>query len=94
MEEDSNKPLSDYTFEEFKELHPDDQDDLEIEADEAGEWDAWANKYKLEIEEADRKEKADDRRSCIYNFVLFPIGFMAIFLLILWIFARIFERVP
>jgi hypothetical protein len=95
MEEDSKKPLSDYTFEEFKELHPDDQDDLEIEADEAdeadeaGEWDAWANKYKLEIEEADRKEKADDRRSCIYNFVLFPIGFIAIFLLILWIFARI-----
>ena len=36
-------------------------------------------KYKLEIEEADRKEKADDRKSCIYNFVLMPIGFIAIF---------------
>jgi len=89
MEEDSKKPLSDYTFEEFKELHPDDQDDLEIEADEAGEWDTWADKYKLEIEEADRKEKADDRKSCIYNFVLMPIGFIAIFLLLLWLVSLI-----
>ena len=89
MEKDSEKKLSDYTFEEFKKLDLDDQYFLEDEAYETGEWDAWAEKYKLEIEEAHRKEKADDRRSCIYNFILYPIVFIAIFLLLLWLAARI-----
>ena len=89
MEKDSEKKLSDYTFEEFKKLDLEDQYILEDEADETGEWDIWAEKYKLEIEEADRKEKADDRRSCIYNFILYPIGFIAIFLLLLWLTVKI-----
>ena len=63
MEKDSEKKLSDYTFEEFKRLDLDDQYFLEDEADETGEWDSWTEKYKLEIEEAHRKKKADDRRS-------------------------------
>ena len=89
MEKNSEKKLSDYTFEEFKRLDLDDQYFLEDEADETGEWDSWTEKYKLEIEKAHRKEKADDRRSCIYNFILYPIGFITIFLLLLWLATRI-----
>ena len=50
MEEDSKKPLSDYTFEEYKELTKDEQEHLEGEAT-GEEIDAWYDKYEKEYEE-------------------------------------------
>ena len=50
MEEDSKKPLSDYTFEEYKELTKDEQEHLEGEATRE-EIDAWYDKYEKEYEE-------------------------------------------
>ena len=56
MEKDSEKKLSDYTFEEFKKLDLDDQYFLEDEADETGEWDAWVGGGQEEAEESLERE--------------------------------------
>jgi len=100
MEEDSKKPLSDYTFEEYQELTKDEQEHIEGEAT-GEEIDAWYDKYEKEWEEdADKwseefhesiRKKSQERGELSNRSYLIVWGIMILFFIV-WRLVRCTEK--